>query len=51
MMSGLIVDAGLGLLVLFRVNKNIKENIKIISIIYGIGVISGILIEIIGLNI
>ena len=51
MMSGILVNAGLGMLVLFRVNKNIKENIKIISIVYGIGVISGILIEAIGLNI
>jgi len=51
MMSGLLVNAGLGMLVLFRVNKNLKENIKIVGIVYGIGVISGILIEVVGLRI
>ena len=51
MMSGLLVNAGLGMLVLFRVNKNIKENIKIVGIMYGIGVIAGILIEMVGLSI
>ena len=50
MISGLLVSAGVGLLVLFRVNKNIKENFKIIMLLYSIGVISGILLEIIGLS-
>ena len=47
MMSGLLTGSGVALLVLFKVNKNIKENIKILSLIYIIGVISGIIIEII----
>ena len=51
MISGLLVNAGVGLLVLFRVNRNLKENIKITAILYGIGVISGILLELIGFTI
>ena len=51
MISGLLVNAGVGLLVLFRVNRNLKENIKITAILYGIGVISGIILEFIGLTI
>lgn len=45
MMSGLLAGAGVGLLVLFRVNDNLKENIRITALLYGIGVVSGILIE------
>ena len=41
MISGLLVNAGLGLLVLFRVNKNIKENIYITILLYVIGIFSG----------
>ena len=51
MISGLLVNAGVGLLVLFRVNRNLKENIKITAILYSIGVISGILLELIGFTI
>lgn len=48
-LSGLLTGAGIGLLILFRTNKSIKENITIISIIYLIGIISGIIIDLIGL--
>ena len=48
MISGLLVNAGVGLLVLFRVNRNLKENIKITAILYGIGVVSGIVLELSG---
>lgn len=47
LIGGLLVNSGLGVMVLFKVNKNIKENIKIVSCLYLIGVISGIIIEII----
>lgn len=47
LIGGLLVNAGLGLMVLFKVNKNIKENIKIVSILYLVGVVSGIIIEIV----
>ncbi len=43
--SGLLTGSGVALLVLFKTNKNIKENIFIISLIYLLGSISGIILE------
>ena len=43
MISGLMTNAGVGLLVLFRLNKNIKENIAIMSVLFVSGVTMGIL--------
>ncbi len=51
MISGLLVGAGVGILILFRVNKNIKENAKIILLLYAIGVIAGITLQLCGLQI
>lgn len=48
MMAGLLINAGVGLLVLFRVNHNRRENLQIIGMLYGIGVIAGIFIELLG---
>lgn len=45
--AGLCTGAGIGLAVLFKVNKNLKENITILGILYFVGVLSGIVIEII----
>ena len=45
MMSGLLVGSGVGLLVLFRVNHHKKENFKILGLLYFIGVLAGIVIE------
>ena len=50
MISGLLVGAGVGLAVLFKMNKGIKENFKITGLLYTIGVVSGIIIEMIGIN-
>ena len=47
--SGLLTGAGIGLLILFKTNKNIKENITIISLIYLIGIVSGIIIDMVGI--
>lgn len=49
MMSGLLTGSGVAILVLFKVNKNLKENLKILSLVYIIGVISGIIIELINI--
>lgn len=50
MISGLLVSAGVGLAVLFRMNKDFKENIKIIALLYTISVISGVIIQMIGIR-
>ena len=50
MLAGLLVGAGVGILVLFRLNKDIKENLKVIGLLYSIGVIVGIIFEIIGVT-
>lgn len=44
-MAGLLTGSGVGLLVLFRVNHHRRENIKILGLLYGIGVLAGIVIE------
>ena len=49
MMSGLLTGSGVAILVLFKVNKNLKENLKILGRVYIIGVISGIIIELINI--
>lgn len=46
LLAGLLPGAGIGILLLFKQNKNIKENLTIISIIYLTGVIFGILIDV-----
>lgn len=46
LITGVLVNAGIGTIVLFKTNKNIKENIKIIGLLYVIGVISGFILEI-----
>ncbi len=47
MIGGLLVGSGIGILILFRVNEDLKDNLKILTLLYVIGVISGILIDII----
>ena len=48
MLSGLFAGAGVGLLVLFRTNRNIKQNIAIAVTVYAVGVLLGTLIEVTG---
>ena len=50
MISGLLAGTGIGLAVLFRMNKGIKENLKITALMYVIGVISGIILQLIGIQ-
>lgn len=45
-MAGLLAGSGVGLLVLFRVNHNRRENLGIMALVYGIGVTAGILMGI-----
>ena len=50
MISGLLVGAGVGLIVLFKMNKGIKQNLKITALLYTIGVLSGVIIQILGIQ-
>ena len=47
LLSGLLTGSGLGILLLFKTNKNMKENLSILSIIYFVGVLIGIIVDLI----
>lgn len=47
MFAGLLACAGIGIVILFKMNRNWKKNVVIAGGIYGISVLSGILMEII----
>lgn len=49
LMSGLLVNAGVGLLILLRLNKDKVQNFKIIGTLYALGVFWGIIIELSGI--
>ena len=50
-MAGLFVNAGVGILVLCRMNKkHTKQNVGIILYLYLAGVIGGILISLLGIT-
>ena len=44
MISGLLTGSGVAILVLFKTHKNIKEKISIVSLVYLIGVIVGLVL-------
>ena len=46
LLSGVLINSGVGLLILIRYNKNKKENIKIITILLTIGIIIGFIFDI-----
>lgn len=50
MMAGLLVSAGVGVLVLFRTNRPLKQNVKITGLLYAIGVAAGLMIDLIGIT-
>ncbi|MCI9200286.1 MAG: arsenic efflux protein [Lachnospiraceae bacterium] len=49
MMAGLFAGTGVGLVVLFRMNDNKKENAKILLLLYATGVAAGIAIDALGI--
>lgn len=49
LIGGLLTSSGSSLLVLIKNNKNKKENLSIILLLYALGVLSGIIIELISL--
>ena len=49
MIAGLLSGSGVGLLVLFRVNDDHRENCRILGLLYGIGVAGGIAVNWLGI--
>lgn len=47
LISGLLTGSGIAIMILFKTNKHFLENLKIVGILYLIGVLSGIIIELI----
>ncbi len=47
--SGLLTGSGVALLILFKANKDVKENLKIVILLYTIGVLTGLFIEFLSL--
>ena len=43
--SGLLSGAGVGLAVLFRINKNFRENLKIVGILLVCAIVPGIILQ------
>lgn len=50
MMSGLLTGAGIGLLVLFRVNSDRRRNLFLTGILFFCGLISGIILDILNIS-
>lgn len=50
MMAGLFSGAGVGLLILFKVNKRYKENLAVLGILIVSGVVFGMLADVIGFS-
>ena len=49
LISGVLTGSGISILILFKENNNLKENLAILGLIYFLGVISGVIIELIGM--
>ena len=45
MMGGLLVGAGVGLIVLWKVNESLKDTLRVIVILYVCGVSAGLLLD------
>ena len=45
MIAGLLVNSGIGILILFKVNKNQNENFAILGILYIVGIVSGLVLD------
>ena len=47
LISGLLTGSGIAIMILFKTNKHFLENLKVVGILYIVGVLSGIIIELI----
>ena len=51
MLAGLLTGSGISILILFKVNSDLKDNMLILGTVYIIGVIFGILFNLVGITI
>lgn len=51
LIAGLLTGSGIAILVLFKTNNNLKDSFKILLMCYGVGVLSGLIIDLIGFTI
>lgn len=49
LVSGLTVNSGIGLIVLFRTNRDFNENLRIMAVMLVVGVLAGWVIQLLGL--
>ena len=49
MIGGLLTGAGAGLLVLYRTNKHLKENLLLTSVLLAVGIVVGCIVDLTGL--
>lgn len=49
LVCGLCVNAGIGLLVLFRTNRDIAENLKIMAVMFAMSLVAGFIVQAAGL--
>lgn len=47
--AGLLTGCGIGIVVLFKVNKSLRENLEIVGLLYLIGALSGVIINLLNL--
>ncbi len=45
LLSGLLVNAGVGLLVLFRNNRPVRDSFRVFAILFGVGLLVGLLVD------
>ena len=46
LLSGLMVNAGIGLAILFRNNRPVRDSLRVVGVLFGISVVCGILIDV-----
>ena len=50
MVAGLLVSGGVGILVLFRTNESLRENVQITAFVYLVGVLCGLAVSYLGVS-
>lgn len=50
MLSGLLVGAGIGILVLLRANRPLKDSLRVIAILFGIGLAAGLVFDLLSIG-